>query len=227
MTDQIMEFDPIWEDIYADGRHLNKYPFNNVPNYFFRYRPRTGSAPKVLEVGFGAGNNLWMCAREGADVAGVDAAPSGVKFANDRFGSENLSGDLRVGDFCALPFADNSFDMAINRQALTQVSHSRANIAVAEILRCLKPGGTFWNNMFSDKTHFKGTSLGDGVWTDITEGKLQDVGQTAFHSEEQLRAMYSSDWDIEELTLIEMNEYHQGNDPVPYCEWMCVTRKKG
>jgi ubiquinone/menaquinone biosynthesis C-methylase UbiE len=226
MTDQIMEFDPIWEDIYADGRHLNKYPFNNVPNYFFRYRPRTQEKVNVLEVGLGAGNNLWMCAREGADVAGVDAAPSGVKFANERFSQEGLSGDLRVGDFCELPFEDNSFDMAINRQALTQVSHSRSKEAVREILRCLKPGGTFWSNMFSDNTHFAGRSLGDGVWADISEGKLQDVGQTAFHSEDDLRAMYSSDWTFEELTLLEMNEYTAPGVSVPYCEWMCVTRKK-
>ena len=189
MTKEIKEFDTVWEDIYADGRHLNKYPFNNVPNYYFRHRPRTGAPAKVLEVGFGAGNNLWMCAREGASVAGVDAAPSGVKFANERFAAEGLSGDLRVGDFCALPFDDESFDMAINRQALTQVAHSRAKEAVAEVHRCLKPGGTFWSNMFSDRTHLKGRSLGDGVWTDITEGKLQDVGQTAFHSEDELRAM--------------------------------------
>ena len=226
MSNSSKDFDPIWEEIYAEGRHLNRYPFNNVPNYFFRHRPRDVAAPKVLEVGFGAGNNLWMCAREGADVAGVDAAPSGVKFAKERFDQEGLKGDLRVGDFCALPYEDGTFDMAINRQALTQVAHSRSKVGVAEILRCLKPGGTFWSNMFSDKTHFAGRSLGDGMWTDITEGKLQDVGQTSFHSEQELRDMYSPDWEILELTLVTMDEYQGDGTAVPYCEWMCVARKK-
>ncbi|MEO9576103.1 MAG: class I SAM-dependent methyltransferase [Tateyamaria sp.] len=225
MSDSSQDFDPIWEEIYADGRHLNKYPFNNVPSYFFRYRPRN-TTPRVLEVGFGAGNNLWMCACEGAEVAGVDAAPSGVKFANERFAAEGLSGDLRVGDFCDLPFEDESFDMVMNRQALTQVSHSRSKVAVTEILRCLKPGGTFWSNMFSDRTHFKGRSLGDGLWTDITEGKLQQVGQTSFHSEEDLRAMYSYAWDILEVNHVTTDDVQADGHVIPYCEWMCTARKK-
>ena len=220
------EFDPVWEEIYADGRHLNKYPFNNVPNYFFRYRPRTGVAPRVLEVGFGAGNNLWMCAREGADVAGVDAAPSGVAFANERFEAEGLSGDLRVGDFCELPFEANSFDMAINRQALTQVSHTRSKVAVEESLRVLKPGGTFWSNMFSSETYVEGRDLGDGMWADITAGKLQDVGQTSFHTEAELRGMYSAGWDILEVMHIRMDELDEAGASLPYCEWTCVAQKK-
>ncbi|MEL6886442.1 MAG: class I SAM-dependent methyltransferase [Pseudomonadota bacterium] len=226
MSTSSQEFDPIWEEIYADGRHLNKYPFNNVPNYFFKYRPRTDVPVKVLEVGFGAGNNLWMCAREGAEVAGVDAAPSGVAFANRRFEEEGLKGDLRVGDFCALPFADNSFDMVINRQALTQVAHSRSKVAVAEILRCLKPGGTFWSNMFSTQTYVEGRELGDGMWTDIVAGKLQNVGQTSFHSEADLRAMYSADWDILEVMHIRMDELDENGASLPYCEWTCVAQKK-
>lgn len=226
MSDTSKTFDTVWEEIYSDGRHLNRYPFNNVPNYFFRYRPRDVAPIRVMEVGFGAGNNLWMCAREGCEVCGVDAAPSGVKFAQERFSSEGLDGDLRVGDFCDLPFDEESVDMVINRQALTQVSHSRAKKAVEEILRCLKPGGTFWSNMFSDKTHFKGRDLGDGIYTDITEGKLQGVGQTAFHSLQQLREMYSPAWEIEEVTHIAMDEYGAGEEPVPYCEWTCVARKK-
>lgn len=226
MTEIGVEFDPIWEEFYSAGQQLNKYPFNHVPNFFFRHRPRDKklSDVTVMEVGFGAGNNLWMCAREGANVCGVDAAESGVKFAKERFAAEGLSGDLRLGDFTKLPFDDNSVDMVINRQALTQVSHSRSKVAVAEILRCLKPGGVFWNNMFSDTTYKEGDFLGDGLWGNITAGKLAGVGQTAFHNKDELLAMYADGWEIVELEHVEYQ--NMSSDQIePYSEWMVVSRK--
>ena len=221
-----VEVDPIWEELYADGQHLNKYPFNNVPNFFFRYLPREKERSQitVLEVGFGAGNNLWMCAREGTQVCGVDAAPSAVKFANDRFAAEGLSGDLSVGDFCDLPYAENSIDMAINRQALSQVAHSRSKIAVDEIHRCLRPGGYFWSNMFSDRTLKSGDFIGDGLWRDISDGVLTGVGQTAFHSREQILDMYGAGWEVIELTHQENTIFGENRD-VAYCEWYVVAQK--
>jgi SAM-dependent methyltransferase len=229
MTETALTFDPVWEALYASGQHLNRYPFNNVPNFFFRHRPRDKSLDStvVLEVGFGAGNNLWMAAREGARVVGVDAARSGVEFARQRFAEEGLSGDLRVGDFTDLPFPDASVDMAINRQALTQVSHGRARKAVEEIHRCLLPGGVFWSNMFSDRTHHDGRFLGDGLWADITTGKLRSVGQTAFHSRNEVLAMYGPGWEILELihqecTIFETDE----PDGYPYAEWFVIARKR-
>ncbi len=228
MTEAGVDVDPIWEDIYSEGQQLNKYPFNNVPNFFFRYVPKDKPRNEVtvMEVGFGAGNNLWLCAREGTAVCGVDAAPSGVEFARNRFAAEGLSGDLTVGDFCELPYKDNSIDMVINRQALTQVSHSRSKRAVREIHRCLRVGGHFWSNMFSDLTHRQGDYLGDGLWDNIRDGVLTGVGQTAFHSISDIKAMYGKGWKIVELVHQQNTIYDQG-DELLYCEWLVVTEKIG
>ncbi|MCS6243447.1 MAG: hypothetical protein H2172_06260 [Opitutus sp.] len=55
--------DPAWEDaIYSQGRHLNRYPFDAVVSFVYRYRP-TGRAPqeiRILEVGCGAGNTVYL-----------------------------------------------------------------------------------------------------------------------------------------------------------------------
>lgn len=220
-------FDPIWEEFYSNGEQLNKYPFNYVPNFFFKSRPR-GVEPKdvkVLEVGFGAGNNLWMCAREGFSVCGVDAAPSGVKFAQDRFAAEGLEGDLRVGDFTDLPFEDNSLDMAMNRQALTQVGFTASKKAVAEIYRCLKPGGVFWSNMFSDQSDHDGDMIGDGLWENMTTGNLVGVGQTAFHSRQDIEDMYGDGWELEELNH-QIHETLLDSNRGKFCEWFVTARKK-
>jgi len=94
--------DPIWEsEIYSQGHHLNRYPFDAVVSFLFRYRPRDKPREQtdVLEIGCGAGNNLWFAAREGFRVAGIDGSESAISFAQKRFESEKLSGDLRVGNF--------------------------------------------------------------------------------------------------------------------------------
>lgn len=227
MSDISKSFDPIWEDIYADGRQLNKYPFNFVPNFFFKWLPRDKpiSEVNVLEVGFGAGNNLWMCAREGAQVFGIDAAPSGVAFANERFSSEGLPGDLRVGDFTELPFDDDFFDIVLNRQALTQVSHTNSKKAVSEIFRCMKKQGVFWSNMFSDKTFRNGRCVGDGLWTDIDQGELVNVGQTAFHTRQDILDMYADSWEMLEIKHMSLVDQTMEDDALPYCEWYVTSRK--
>ncbi len=56
MTGRATTFDPIWdEEIYGEGKQLNRYPFDVVVSFIFN----------VLEIGCGAGNNLWFAAREG------------------------------------------------------------------------------------------------------------------------------------------------------------------
>jgi 2-polyprenyl-3-methyl-5-hydroxy-6-metoxy-1,4-benzoquinol methylase len=118
----IASFDPIWERLYSDGRHVNRYPFDEVVAFLFRHFPKEELRKKtnVLEVGFGAANNLWFAAREGFTVAGVESSTTAVRIAQRRFEEEKLRGDLRVGNFIQLPFGNDVFDVGINRAALTR-----------------------------------------------------------------------------------------------------------
>ena len=106
----VSAFNPIWEkEIYGQGRQLGRYPYDAVVSFVFRYAPRDRerSAVRILEIGCGAGNNLWFAAREGFSVTGIDGSATAIDYARKRFAEEGLSGDLRVGDFTALPFEDN------------------------------------------------------------------------------------------------------------------------
>jgi hypothetical protein len=60
-------FDPVWDEIYGQGRHFNHYPYDAVVSFVFNNRPgdRPRDQVRVLEVACGAGNNLWFAAREG------------------------------------------------------------------------------------------------------------------------------------------------------------------
>ncbi|HAT34144.1 MAG TPA: hypothetical protein DCS82_00385 [Rhodospirillaceae bacterium] len=212
MTDEkksLETFDPIWDEIYGREEQLNRYPVDRIVSFVFRYRSRLalGGALRVVEVGCGACNNLWFAAREGCEVAGVDASAAAIKFGRERFAKDELDGDLRVGDFTQLPFADESFDLAINRAALTQTGLNSAKKAVDEVARVLRPGGLFYNEMFSTRTTAGGDPGADGVTLNVT-GRLAGVGQICFYDEDRLDTLFANRWRINALEHIETIDYN-------------------
>nr|MBA2445676.1 class I SAM-dependent methyltransferase [Nocardioidaceae bacterium] len=71
-------------------------------------RAKIGSGTRVLDCGCGAGRFPRMAADRGAIVAGIDAAASLIDIAAER----TPEGDFRVGDLEALPWPDDSFNVA-------------------------------------------------------------------------------------------------------------------
>lgn len=194
-----LSFDRQWEeDIYARGAQLNRYPFDAVVSFLFRHAPRTRprSALSVLEVGCGVGNNLWFAAREGFQVSGIDASSIAIRAASERFAAEGLVGDLRVGDFCRLPFEDARFDLAIDRQALTCVPRAAAREAVRELARVLRPGGKLFSSLYSARhtSASAGEPGGDGLVRAIRGGTLAGLGQIRFYDAAALDELYAAPW---------------------------------
>ena len=95
----------------------------------------------VLEIGLGLGADHERFARAGAKLHGIDLTPHAVEVTQRRLAMQGLSSDLCVGDAEALPFPDGSFDVVYS----WGVIHHSPNTAQAarEILRVLKPGGSF------------------------------------------------------------------------------------
>jgi ubiquinone/menaquinone biosynthesis C-methylase UbiE len=94
----------------------------------------------VLDVGCGTGVVAITAARIGARVRGVDLTPELLERARENASVANVEIDFREGDAEALPFDDAQFD-----SVLSQFGHMfapRPEIAIAEMLRVLRPGGT-------------------------------------------------------------------------------------
>jgi len=95
---------------------------------------------KVLDVACGTGVVSITAARLGAEVAGLDLTPALLERARQNAELIGVNIDFTEGDAEALPYADASFDVV-----LSQFGHMfapRPKLAVAEMLRVLKPGGT-------------------------------------------------------------------------------------
>lgn len=221
--------DPVWEsEIYSQGRHLNLYPFDAVVSFLFRWRPRDKprGETRILEIGCGAGNNLWFASREGFRVAGIDGSESAISFARERFAAENLEGDLRVGNFLNLPWENQSFDIGIDRGALVCVGHEAQQAAVAEMQRVLRPGGLFFFNGYSDEdTSAKsGDRLEDGRISNIRAGVLTGVGALAFNSKEQIDAIFANGWEVLKIEHMRTEDF-TANGTVIHSLWRVVAQR--
>jgi len=196
-------------------------------SFVYRHSPRAlpRSQVRILEVGFGAGNNLWFAAREGFQVAGVDASASAVACAQRRFREEQLAGDLRLGNFVELPFESGVFDLAIDRAALSCCGRSDAGRAVAEIRRVLKPGGRFLFTPYSAShtSARRGRRGPDGLVVDIRGGAVAGVGQIRFYTAKDLGELFAKGWRVVSREHVESRQ--SVGSPGVHSEWHVIAEK--
>lgn len=226
---KIISLDPVWEEKYAAG-HAERAPWDSVVSFIYRYRPRD-RAPgetEILEVGCGPASNLWFAAREGFAVTGIDGSASAIGMAKKRFAGDGLAGRLDVGDFTSLPYEDASFDLAIDRAALTCAGTLSQKKALTEIHRVLRPGGRLFYTPYADTHASKkaGAPGPDDVIVDIGGGTLQGVGQIRFIARDEIAAFLpDSLWAVE---VIEYNTFEDLMNPAQglHSAWKIIARKK-
>jgi ubiquinone/menaquinone biosynthesis C-methylase UbiE len=101
---------------------------------------RVAPGARVLDVGCGTGVVAITAARRGARVTGLDLTPELLDRARENARIARVEVDWHQGDAEQLPFQDRTYDAV-----LSQFGHMfapRPEVAVAEMLRVLKPGGT-------------------------------------------------------------------------------------
>ncbi len=193
-----------WEDsIYASGKQLNLYPYDSVVSFVYRSYPteKPRNEVSILEIGCGAGNNLWFIAREGFNAVGIDISPTAISIAKERFNNENLEADLRIGSFFKLPWGDETMDMCIDRCSTACVGLSDQLRAIQEVKRVLKPGGLFFFNGYSNEhTSAKhGNQWEDGRIGNIKKGTLQGVDGIGFLSRRFTNLLFEDGWEVVEM----------------------------
>lgn len=97
-----------------------------------------GDVASVLDVGCGTGALLAALAARGTPrrIVGVDFSPVYVGHAKRALRDARV--ELQVGDACALPFADGSFDCVLSLLLLHFVPS--AQLAIAQMKRVARPG---------------------------------------------------------------------------------------
>jgi SAM-dependent methyltransferase len=166
----------------------------------------------VLDAGAGFGRHAFELARQGCQVVALDYAADEVITTRGTFGAMVEQGEIAEdryvgalrGDATRLPFADGSFDRVITSEVLEHIQLDTA--AISELVRVLKPGGTFaatvptWfpekiNWMLSDEYHAPKSVGGHVRIYSATElkAKLRSAGLTVFGSH-RAHALHSPYW---------------------------------
>lgn len=188
-------WDPIWERIFRE-QEWGKYPPEHVIRFVARhfYRSPQRENVRLLDLGCGTGACSWFIAREGLSVSGIDGSASAIERARDRFATEGLSGEFTVGDFAHLPWADETFDGAIENVALCCNPYELCREAVAELYRVLKPGGRFVSCSFTDSTWGATTARNIGLneYVDFQEGPLLDRGFGLLMDRDQVSQLFDA-----------------------------------
>ncbi len=98
------------------------------------------SGERVLDVGCGTGSLTFLLSQRHdlEEVCGIDYAPPYIEHAARSNSDSRVS--FRVGDACALPFRDGTFDRVLSLLMLHFVS--QPDRAVSEMRRVARPGAT-------------------------------------------------------------------------------------
>lgn len=117
---------------FSYGRHeINRFLFNEISNL-----PK-GAA--ILDVGCGTGHYLKELMDRGFRVSGVEPSVNMREHAESRLPKGTVVG----GSVLSLPFEDNSFDFVFSIEVFRYLNNEDNMQGLKEIIRVLKPGGTF------------------------------------------------------------------------------------
>ena len=217
-----------WERMYSEGAQLNRYPFDLVVSFVFNNYPRDKQRReiKILEVGCGAGNNLWFCAREGFSVTGLDSSPSAIEYARKRFKEEGLSGRFIAGKFEQIQYMESEFDIVIDRAALTCVPFHLAHEHINSIKDVLLPGGKFLFTPYSDRHSMcaSGEFREDGLSINMQRG-ISNMTSVCGWSKKEIYYALKNGFNIEGIKHIEISE-EVTPDYYVHAEWHVIATKQ-
>lgn len=207
-----MTWDPVWEAVYQT-RPWGQYPGEDVIRFVKGNFSAAADRAQVrlLEVGSGAGANLWFMAREGFCVHGLEGSETAVRLTQERLDREcpdwrQAGGQVRVGDMVRLPYPDEFFDAVLDVVAVCYCGFEDAGRVYAELARVTKPGGRLFSRTFARGCWGEGTGApaGPDMWF-CAEGHLKGFGATRFTDESQVPALLQG-WKVDRIERSSLTE---------------------
>ena len=135
--DPFFQFKSMQREVWADFA-LNE-GFTTPPAADLVRFASVAAGETVLDVGCGSGVVAVTAAGVGAKVTGLDLTPVLLERARQNAAIARVEVTFTEGDAEALPYADGAFDVVLSQ--FGHIFAPRPEVALAEMLRVLKPGG--------------------------------------------------------------------------------------
>lgn len=178
---------------------------------------------ELLDLGCGTGYDCLELARRGIAVTGIDHSKIALDRARALAHVENLAVrflQVDVGE--PLPFPNAEFDAVMSNLVLHSFSDGASRQIIAEVWRCLKPGGLLLFHANSTEDLPYRTERQPIVRQLATDFYQLAGGQTMhFFSEKYCRELLA-EWSI--LQLTHLRTLDSAGDLLK-CAWRCVAQK--
>lgn len=226
-------FNKNWESkIYSKGLMMNNYPYDLVVSLiaksFFSIPRQKRKKIKMLDLGCGSGNHAKFMAENGFEVYGIDGSSTAIKHCREKLKSLGLKGDFIQGDFLDLPYLDNFFDCALDRESLYANKFAVIKKAIEQVYQKLKIGGLFicfmYNNYHPDIMF--GKKIEPNSYNNFKIGRgFHNTGTVHFTNLKEIKVLFNK-FRVKNVMRHTLGEVHNlKNALMQYDEYIIIARK--
>jgi ubiquinone/menaquinone biosynthesis C-methylase UbiE len=167
---------------------------------------------ELLDTGCGTGNYLNAVKPLVGKCTGLEFNEGMLGQAMAKHGDDPKV-SLLEGSVLEIPFEDATFDAVIMTQVLHHLTPDTHGQALSEIVRVLKPGGTFWISTQTPHQHMEGF-----WWAPIIPNAAAVVaarfqGEAVFTAQLEAAGLADVIWDVPDVPLMSMQEYVKIDGP--------------
>ena len=139
-----------WDDSYT-GAAPPPWDIGRPQPAFVRLADEGRLSGRVLDSGCGTGEHALLAASRGADVTGIDVAPTAITRARSKAAERGLDARFEVADALDLENLRRTFDTVIDSGVFHVFGDEDRPRYVAGLAAVLPPGGTCYLMCFSDR----------------------------------------------------------------------------
>ncbi len=189
----------IWESFAKMQTNTNlMFPDENLIRIFSQRYVKIPNPPaKILDHGFGSGNNLVFFATKGYKCYGCEIAEELINITNEKFEKINIPANLKLIQGDRLAYADNFFDIVISWSVIHYLGEKQRVIKIIEDFhRILKQGGVLiLSTLHPDNSLLKRSKpIGNGSFEVIEESLFDNrkgITLYATKGKEELMELFS------------------------------------
>ena len=170
---------PPWDASYTGGTAA-PWDIGRPQPAFVRLADEGRLTGRLLDAGCGSGENALLAAGRGADVTGIDVAPTAIARAKAKAAERGLTARFEVADALDLGRLGTTVDTVIDSGVFHVFGDADRARYVDSLAAAARTGGTCYLMCFSDRQ--------PGTW-----------GPRRVRAEE-LRAAFSDGWNVEAIT---------------------------